>query len=293
MNKYILNILISFFLGLFSVNLSAQRIVTGKGTYSYPVPESKSIDEAKIIAIEKARLQVIADNFGTVVDMSTMTEVRNVNDMSSVEMISYGESEVKGEWIEDISEPVFAISYEQGKLFLTITVEGKIREIVSADIDFKAKVLRNGVEERFEGYDFKDGDDLYLSFISPIDGYLAVYLYNGEDDTYCLLPYIAQSEGCFNIRRNRQYILFSSEKVSEGILPNMVDEYNMTASSSKEVNLIYIIFSPNRFTKALDDGSDEYLPRSLDYKSFQKWLIKNRNRDKEMRVQRKTITISK
>lgn len=293
MNNRIISVLTFVIFSLISMTVSAQRIATGKGTYTYPVPESKSIEEAKIIATEKARLQVIADKFGTIVDMSTMTEVRNVDEVSSIEMISYGESEVKGEWIEDISEPVFSINYENEKLYITVTVEGKIREIVSADIDFMARVLRNGTEDHFEDYDFKEGDDFYLSFVSPVDGYLAVYMYNGDDDAYCLLPYMAQSEGCFGIKRNRRYVLFSSEKASDGIFSNIVDEYRLTASSSKEVNLIYIIFSPNKFVKALDAGSDENLPRNLDYRSFQKWLIKSRNRDKEMRVQRKTITISK
>lgn len=293
MNNTIIRLLLSFFFCIISVNLSAQRIMAGKGTYTYPVPENISIEEAKLIAVEKARLQVIADKFGTIIDMTTMTEVRNVDSKSSVEMVSFGESEVKGEWIEDVIAPEFRIDYNQGGLFITVTVEGKIREIVSADIDFKAKVLRNGLDDRFEGYDFKHGDDMFMSFISPIDGYLAVYLYDGNNDAYCLLPYMAQNTGFFNVKRNKRYVLFSSADVSEGVSPNMVDEYNMTASKSREVNLLYVIFSPNKFVKALDNDNREVLPRSLDYKSFQKWLVKNRGRDKDMRVERKMITISR
>lgn len=293
MNSSHLKVLTAICLCLISVNTYAQRIVTGKGTYTYPIPENISIEDAKTIVLEKARLQVIADEFGTIVDMTTVTEVANSNGNSSVEMMSFGESEVKGEWIEDIAAPEFKIDYNHGCLSITVTVEGKIREIVCADIDFSAKVLRNGVEDRFEGCDFRHGDDLYMSFQSPIDGYLAVYLYTGEDDAYCLLPYIGQTEGYFNVKRNKKYILFSADNASEGLSSAVVDEYNMTASRSKEINLIYIMFSPNKFVKALDNDSDGVLPRSLDYKSFQKWLIKCRNRDKEMRVQRKTITISK
>lgn len=289
----IIRLLLSFFFCVISVNLSAQRIMTGKGTYTYPVPENQSIEEAKSAALEKARIQVIADNFGTVVDMTTITEVGNSNGKSSIEMMSFGESEVKGEWIEDTSAPEYKIDYNQGVLSITVTVEGKIREIVCADIDFSAKVLRNGTDDRFEGYDFKQGDDLFFSFKSPVDGYLAIYLYTGEDTAYCLLPYIGQNEGYFSVKRNKKYILFSASNASEGISPTIVDEYNMTASKSKEVNHLYIMFSPNKFVKALDNDNEGVLPRSLNYKSFQKWIIKCRNRDKEMRVQRKLITISK
>ena len=144
-------------------DMYAQRTVTRGGTYTYPIPENISIADAKIIALEKARLQVIADEFGTIVDMTTMTEMYDSDERSSVEMISYGESEVKGEWIEDVEVPEYSIDFNQGVLMVTVTVKGKIRQIVSADIDFNAKVLRNGMEERFESYDFKHGDQLYMS----------------------------------------------------------------------------------------------------------------------------------
>lgn len=293
MNRMWIRIVVSVFVLLCASDVYAQRIVTRGGSYTFPVPENVSIDEAKLMALEKARIQVIADEFGTIVDMTTMTEVRGSEDASSVEMISYGESEVKGEWLEDVDEPEFKVDYDGGILSVTVTVKGKIREIVSAEIDFQAKVLRNGTEDRFEDHDFKHGDDLYLSFRSPVDGSLAVYLYDGQGEAFCLLPYVGQEEGCFNIRRNERYVLFSSKNTPEEVPSHIVDEYNLTASKDKEVNLIYVIFSPNKFTKALDDFGDELLPRSLDYKSFQKWLVKCRNRDKEMRVQRKTITISR
>lgn len=289
MNRILKSICLCALMFLGVADMYAQRTVTRGGTYTYPIPENISIADAKIIALEKARLQVIADEFGTIVDMTTMTEVYDSDERSSVEMISYGESEVKGEWIEDVEVPEYSIDFNQGVLMVTVTVKGKIRQIVSADIDFNAKVLRNGMEERFESYDFKHGDQLYMSFRSPVNGYLAVYLYDGQEMVYCLLPYIRQEDGCFSIKRNEEYILFSPDGSSSDI----VDEYNLTASRDKEVNLIYVIFSPNKFTKALDDSSGEELPRSLDYKSFQKWLVKCRNKDVEMRVQRKTVKITR
>lgn len=293
MNRMIFRICLCAFLLLATADLNAQKTVTRSGSYTYPVPENVSLEDAKKVALEKARIQVIADEFGTIVDMTSMTQIKDSDETSSVEMVSYGLSDVKGEWIEDVESPEYEISYDQGVLLVTVTVKGRIREIVSADIDFKAKILRNGVEDRFEDSDFRNGDDFFISFLSPVNGYLAVYLYDGQDMVYSLIPYSGQENGCFDIRRNQRYVLFSPQNASSDISPYVVDEYQLTASADKEVNLIYVIFSPNKFTKALDDASGEFMPRSLDYKSFQKWLVKCRNRDVEMRVQRKSITISR
>ena len=67
----------------------------------------------------------------------------------------------------------------------------------------------------------------------------------------------------------------------------------MTCDDDLEHNLLYIIFSPNKFTKALDARSNEELPRELVADEFQEWLAKNRRRDKEMQLIRKSITIKK
>ena len=65
-----------------------------------------------------------------------------------------------------------------------------------------------------------------------------------------------------------------------------------------ENNKIYVIFSPNMFTKANDNrsGDNEYgmaLPRQLDFHSFNKWLSKSRKRDKDMEVIMENIIIRK
>ena len=67
---------------------------------------------------------------------------------------------------------------------------------------------------------------------------------------------------------------------------------------SSEHNVLYVIFSPNTFTKAIDQQSgtnwrDEQLPRQLSYEDFMKWLARNQTRDENMVVRREVITIRK
>lgn len=285
--------IIILFLCMLPGTLWAQRVQKVSGEYTYFVPENVSLDQARMIALDRAKIQLIADEFGTVVGNTNVTRVENTNGSSDVKMMSLGASEVKGEWLETIGEPKYDVGYENDMLYIKVTVSGRIREIVSASIDIKAKILRNGTDDRFEGYEFKEGDDMYLSFQSPVDGYLTVYLYDGDNNVFCLLPYQSQNTGQIPVKANRNYLFFSS-KDSEDIPSHVVDEYALTCSKELELNRIYAVFSPNSFTKALDSqGNDINVPRYLEFADFQEWLSKCRMRDLDMTLVTKDITITK
>lgn len=284
-------IIISFCVAmLVTFSAFAQRSEKVIAFYTYITPSSVSLDIARETALERAKIQAIADEFGTIVSQQNSTIVSNKNGESNIDFLSLGGSEVKGEWIETIGEPTYDISYQQGMLVVRVEVKGRIREIVSAPIDFVARILCNGTEDRFERTDFRNGDDLFLSFRSPVNGFLAVYLVDNNRDAFCLLPYQGQTNGIYPIEANRQYILFSEEHAPKEEKA-FVDEYTMTASESMERNQIYVIFSPNPFTKATDSMLSDGLPRHLNWEDFQRWLSKCRRRDKEMRVEKTIITI--
>ena len=276
---------------LFALPVLAQRTEKVRAEYIYHAPENISLEEAKRIALERAKIQAIADEFGTIVSQSNTTMVSNRNGESSTDFFSLGGSEVKGEWIETIGEPLYDINYEQGMLVVKAIVSGRIREIVSAQIDIKAEVLCNGTDLKFARTDFKNGDDLYLYFQSPIDGYLAVYLLDEVSQmVYCLLPYKSSSEAVTPIEHDKPYIFFSAKHT--GDKAHLVDEYIMTCNSSVERNTIYVVFSPNEFAKANSNNVEELLPQELSFEEFQKWLVKGRNRDKGMIVEIKQIIIN-
>mgnify|MGYP003556699390 CR=1 FL=1 len=274
------------------VGTFAQRTEKVRAEYIYHAPENISLEEAKRIALERAKIQAIADEFGTIVSQSNTTLVSNRNGESSSDFFSLGGSEVKGEWIETIAQPEYDINYEQGMLVVKAMVSGSIREIVSAQIDLKAEVLCNGTDLKFARSDFKSGDDLYLYFQSPINGYLAVYLLDEVSQmVYCLLPYKSSLEAVTPIEKDKPYIFFSAKHA--GDKGYLVDEYTMTCNNHVERNTIYVVFSPNEFAKANSNNVEELLPQQLSLEEFQKRLVKRRYRDKEMDLVRNSITISK
>ncbi len=270
----------------------SQELKTVEGDYTYYAPENVTMEQAKRTALERAMLQAVADEFGTIVSQQNVTRVENQGGRSDVDFLSFGGSEAKGEWIETIGEPIYNIRYEGNMLVISCSVKGKAREIVSAQIDFTAKILRNGTEERYESEQFRNGDDLYLLFQSPVKGYLAVYLVDADAQAFCLLPYRNQTEGIYPIKANQRYVFFNERFALSSERPQ-VDEYVMTTERSSEYNQICVIFSPNQFVKAVDGNADEGLPRQLSSDDFNKWLVKCRKHDEDMNVKIISIMIEK
>ena len=274
------------------LSISAQKIEKVHGEYTYHVPDNVSLEEGKRTALERAKIQAIADAFGTLVSQNNSTIVKNENGKSSVDFLSIGGSDVKGEWIETIGEPKFDIFYESNMLTIKVSIDGKAREIKTATIDFEAKLLRNGTEEKYESNEFRYGDDLYLYFKSPINGYLAVYLLDeNTQQVFCLLPYKSSGEPAYKIIHDKPYVFFSCQKAEDN--PSEVDEYTMTCEYSMEQNTIYIVFSPNMFTKAFAEDGNAGLPRQLPLKEFQKWLGKCKVKDTNLKETIKLLTIKR
>jgi hypothetical protein len=100
------------------------------------------------------------------------------------------------------------------------------------------------------------------------------------------------STGCQQIEANREYVFFSQDH------DRLADEYVLGTVKSIEYNAFYIIFSPNKFTKASDFGGkknwkNQPLPRVLPYADFLKWLSRNQIKDKKMVVKTSVIAIRK
>lgn len=293
-----LRIHIILLISLIVANTFGQKMKTVEAEYVYHAPENVTMEQAKFTAIERARIQALADEFGTIVSQNSTTSMVNLNGESSTNVLMLSGSDVKGEWIEDLGEPKVQVNYIDGMLVVTAKVKGKAREMLSAGVDFTSKILRNGKEDRFESDDFKNGDDLYLAFQTPTKGYLAVYLVDAENMAYCLLPYRNQTDGIYPVNANQRYLFFSSKEAPASERA-FVDEYVMTSDRQMEYNFIYVIFSRNQFTKAVDAASDKQIdgyvgaPRELSYENFQKWLTKCMKYDAEMNMKKIPITIKK
>lgn len=278
-----------------ATGLSAQKMKTASGSYTYYAPENVTLEQAKRTALERAMNQIIADNFGTDVQSTNLTRIENSSSGSSVDMVSLSSTDVKGEWVETLREPEYDISWEQGMLVVTVSVTGRIRERENdrAPVQFEARLLRNGTEDNAESLEFKDGDDLFLSFRSPIGGYLAVYLYDGHDTVLRLLPYAANpDQNTMKVKARERSVFFTTDSryLPAGLDPYYVTELVMTCSSDVEFNRVYVIFSPTYFTVPIDEGGE--IP-FLSYHEFQVWLAKTRSRVEGFQVDMKDITIRK
>lgn len=60
---------------LFSISSFPQKIKTVDGEYTYVVPETVDLEKAKSIALERIKIQLIAEEFGTTVSQSNLHNI--------------------------------------------------------------------------------------------------------------------------------------------------------------------------------------------------------------------------
>lgn len=164
-------------------------------------------------------------------------------------------------------------------------------------VNYKAQLLRNGTDDCYADSVFQSGDALYLSFQSPVSGFIAVYLLDADWLASCLLPYQHQQEGIYAVMANQHYVFFNRSQAPH----DDADEYVMTCDRDEERNEVYVVFSPNQFVKALDYASERTttqagtagLPRELNSADFQRWLDACQQRDGSMVVKRFPIVLQK
>lgn len=298
--KIYLSILLSLCFLTASADNEKGREKTVGGTYLTEVPPYLSLEQAKREAIIKAQNQAIEEAFGSSVSSSSRTTVKNIDGRSETNFMSISEGKVRGVWLGDKEEPKFERVVQDGRDWLRVTVKGVAREIISAGVEFTAKTLRYKPDLELEASTFKNNDDFFLYFRSPTDGYLTVFLFDiTTNQVFCMLPYQSSGKGAYSITRDEEYYLFAPNKAKPD--DGQVDEFVLTCTEPniEELSELYVIFSPNYYAKVgaqkekqqLTD--DLMLPSSLDYKDFNKWLLKYQQKDEAMQVKRIELLIKK
>lgn len=270
----------------------AVKTVTGTSTF-YAEP-SHSLVQAKRLALEQARLDALAREFGTNVSQDTYSasKVQGRNESNYFQVNSL--TEVNGEWIADEGDPKYDVKLDENDCFIvTCTIRGKAKRISNESADFKALVLRNGNEERFADTNFRVGDDLKLLVRTPQDGYLLFYLMGEDGQVYSLLPYSSATGGALKLRRDTDYVFFDRAKADPVFGSPDELQLNIEKNRPMERNSCYVIFSPNPFNKAVDQNSDGYNPRQLSREDFHRWLTAIRKRDPKMGMKTINITINR
>lgn len=265
-------------------------------TYEYISDKANETPEqAEIVALQLAKQHALEEEFG--LDVLGMTSSLQTNRQegqnvkSTSDFMALSETSVRGEWIETIKERVIEKSFEKGFWRVKVYVEGRARNNSTEKVAIEYALINNS-HDRENRTQYYDGDDVFLRFSTPVAGALCVYLVDAEGMAYCLLPYQSAQDGCQMVEANKNYLFFSAvEDIN-------ADEYTLNCLRSSEQNVIFIVYSPNIFTKAGDKQSgknwrDEQMPRQLDYESFMKWLARNQTRDEDMVVRREIVMVRK
>ena len=294
-------ILITVFSWALCINAQEKgKVKTVEADYLYEIPSNVSYAQACQIALIKAQNTAIEEAFGSINAGKNTVVIDNKDGESKTMLHSEMSNEVRGVWLGDINEPKYERILEDGRDLVKVTVKGKVRELVAAGIEFDANPLRRHPEKGDESDTFKDGDDFYLYFKSPTDGFLTVFMHSILDnDVFYLLPYHSSGKGSFSITHDKEYYLFSEAKASSE--DGQVDEIVITCAEGhpEEYNDLYVIFSPNDYSKinskvGQQKITDELiLPSSVSYKEFNSWLMKYQQKDVQMQVKRIPIKIVK
>ncbi len=268
----------------------AQRVVDVHGTYTYVVSDNDNITlrEAKHKCIELAKAEAIKNEFGVMITSDVIdTNVETNGEAASSYFWENTVAMAKGDWLGNTKPHEVTVSYENEKLKFTANVWGKAREIIQAKVDLKWDILKDGKDKKVVTTSFISGERIFIRFRSPSDGYVAIYLIEGDDNTSCLLPYRKDPIGKFRIKSGKEYLFFDKDEDPQASF------YKLTTKYETEANQLVVIYSPNPFTKCSDITGDARHPNSLSTHDFQKWLLNCQRADRSMVVVKKWVNIRK
>lgn len=274
---------ISFFMA------GAANIVDVKGTSTFYDDGTHSKVECMRLALEQAKIEALANKFGTIVSQDILQSDRIVGNREHNDFLALSSTEVRGEWVADDGEPEYKFERDKDEnLIVTCTVKGKAKAIDNESAQFLSTVLRNGTDDVHADINFKDGDSMFLNFQSNQDGYLAVFLQDEQNNVFQLLPYTTDSKTRIPVKNGRKYVFFSPNNAERG---EQVDELVLTASFNTEYNRVFVLFSPEAFSAPVMNRDPGSLPW-MDSNEFSKWLVKTRRNDPKMGVKAMNLIIS-
>lgn len=297
MPKYMKKILVLLLCVVFAGGVYAQQKVSVCGETRYVVPETQSQSDAKRTAIQRARIQALADEFGTVVSQTNTTTMHNTGEQTKTDFNSFSENEVRGIWIEDTKEPELDMRYENNMLVIYAKVCGKARELktnaVELDIQTFSYGGHNGESHPSRpGYattQFKHNDLLGVRFKSPVNGYVAMFIRDDNNDIVLTqLPYVGSDGRARAVKSNKEYIFLNN---NDPEFPSDMESVILITDRKIETNTLVIVFSQKEFNLSLAKQG-KYFPE-MELAKFQKWLHSLRKYDETLQVEEIVLTITK
>ena len=291
--------LIMFF--LLSITIFSQKLVKTNGSYEVRIEKYMTETEAKEQAKEQAMIKAIENVFGMYVEQRFDMEIVS----GRVHYNIIGTTRVKGDWIETLEEKCVRRNQtiptntgDEDISYMYCNVKGKVRKATPKAFIHYQTLNYPTIESRCT--DFYSGEQLYLFFKSPVDGYLSVFLDDGTT-VFRLFPYeniLGEKANAGKIIADKNYFLFSKQKEHQ-YFDNEFDEVELYTTQNRENNKLYIVFSEKPYLKpVLSEVTDfsEYKtdykkPKSLSQKKFQEWLVYNRSLDDRFIDAKVKITI--
>ena len=278
-NKFkFLGIVIVLFICTTSV--FAQKIKTETGTAQVKLEKNMTKDEAYRQLEELAKINAIGNAFSTYVEQEANITVNSGK--SDFRII--GSTKVKGEWIETL-DLKFTEDFKEEKkpngiektLWITCKIKGRIREATpKANIEFSTLSCP---KINCHTTTYNSGEQLFLEFKSPLDGYLSIYIDDGNTVNR-LLPYTSsQNSSSVRVKADKEYLFFvKGDNNPEFGKP---DEVELFTIKKQEFNTLYIIFSEVNYYKPMLSQEkfveNGYLiPKTLSKAKFEEWLSDNR-----------------
>ncbi len=272
-------------LSLFTTHSWAQKVKTVKveATEQIEIEDGMTIEEAKYLALLKAREQALENVFGRDIYQGNVMTI----DERSGEITSVSESYVKGSWVSTTYESCEKIIDSRGNVWMRCSVKGRAKALTKPPIHFLAEPL-DCPDKRCKTSAFLNDEDFFVYFQSPVKGFVAAYLMM-EDQVQCLMPYEGMEGGSMVVEADKEYVLFSEKQAPD---------YFMYTEKNMETDLLVVIFSPQDFSKPIlnedKPESDHYeLPKQLTIEEFQKWLGRQRAAYEDLAVKNIVVTISK
>ena len=267
----------------------AQNIRNASGTAQFKLEEDMSQDELKDKLRHHAIVNAIEREFGTYVTQESFVDVDDGNTQFRI----FGTTIIRGEWLsttnEDFQEEMRTSKEgrrNKHELWMSLKVEGKVRELTQPDIEFNY-FTSNCKKEVCKTSFFENGDPLYVHFNSPVSGYLSIYVIE-KDEAFRLLPYKnmpLQFSNALPVTADTNYVFFSpygENDYFDGFSTHLIDELIMTTDQDEEFVRMYLVFSteeyikPSLLTADLNPKTNYEMPNSLNSSSLISWLENNR-----------------
>lgn len=293
---------------LMSPVIKAGDIKTIRGEYTYHSPLNEPPAVAQEKAIREAQLEALKIAFPVTLS-EHISAVSNTLDGHTVNSsLINSESEIIGEWIGNIKEPEIKVTHTEHATLYHVKVYGEARVKEYNRIAVDCRLLCNGTDpekDRLRGEMFYEGDEMYVYFNSPVDGWLAIYLVDDDENktTQKLVPYDGQNISSYPIKANTEYLFFS-KRTAEPEYVKYVTRMVMGSRKRIDFNMLYVIFSPTEFTQVFtkpynvsihksDDIPQNLMPHETTRENFDKWLRSQRRNNAYLQPIRFDFSVSK